>query len=159
MGRLTKPLELQKGHLTVEAQDKLKKRDQLIQGNTDRLRCPSWVKDKEAKKEFKRLLKDLQAINAITNLDINNLAQYCNAYAGYIKATEELATQPLTTVKQTRTGEMIVANPLIKVQKDYADEMRKFAVMCGLTYDSRAKMAEVKLSNEQDEIKDTFGDI
>ena len=159
MGRTRKPLAMQKGDLTIERQDELRRTEQLVQGNTDKLKCPSWVKDKDAKKEFNRLLKELKAINAITNLDINSLAQYSVAFSGYIKATEELSTQPLTVLKETKAGTIVTANPLIKVQRDYADEMRKFAVMCGLTYDSRAKMADLIISSEKDQVKDEFGDI
>ena len=45
------------------------------------------------------------------------------------------------------------------VQKKYAEEMRKFASLCGMTIDSRLKAAAMKVEKVKDEIKDEFGDI
>lgn len=160
MARPKKPLAMQKGNLTVDQQDKKKDIENLVQGKTDNLKMPVWVTDKEAQKEFRRLVKELKTINAITNLDINNLAQYCVAYGGYVQATKELTGKTLTTTKQNPNGSyQTISNPLIKIQKEYADEMRKFACLCGLTFDSRAKIAETKIEKEKDKIGDTFGDI
>ena len=50
-------------------------------------------------------------------------------------------------------------NPLIVVQKKYAEEMRKFASLCGMTIDSRLKAATMKVDKIEDEIEDEFGDI
>ncbi len=61
--------------------------------------------------------------------------------------------------RYTRTGEIIVRNPLIDIQANYADEMRKFAALCGLTIDSRLKAATTKINKTQEEIHKKFGGI
>ena len=50
-------------------------------------------------------------------------------------------------------------NPLIDVQKTYAEEMRKFAALCGLTIDSRLKVAATKTSKQEQDITEQFGGI
>ena len=56
-----------------------------------------------------------------------------------------------------------IVNPLYrdlsKNQRDYADEMRKFASLCGLTIDSRLKVGTVQTSQISEEIAGEFGEI
>lgn len=129
-------------------------------GAEDIGKTPSWLIDPVAKKEYKRILKDLKKIEIVGNLDLSNMAGYCNAYALYRRATEQLSKQELIVEKVSASGCVYDAeNPLIMVQKKYAEEMRKFASMCGLTIDSRLKAATAKVDKIEDEIEDEFGDI
>jgi phage terminase small subunit len=73
--------------------------------------------------------------------------------------TAELKDQDYCIRRETRTGAIIVQNPLIGIQKNYADEMRRFAALCGLTIDSRLKAATVKTEQKDEEIKQKFGNI
>lgn len=121
---------------------------------------PVWLADSIAKREYKRVLKDLKKIDILGNLDLSNLAGYCNAYAMYRKATKQLAGEKLLVEKEAAGGARYMAeNPLIMIQKKYAEEMRKFASMCGMTVDSRLKAATIKVNKVEDEIEDEFGDI
>lgn len=43
--------------------------------------------------------------------------------------------------------------------KGYAEEMRRFAALCGLTIDSRLKAGTVKANKQQEEIENRFGAI
>lgn len=61
--------------------------------------------------------------------------------------------------KPTQNGEILVKNPLCDLQKMYSEEMRKFALMCGLTIDSRLKAATIAREGIDNEINDEFGDI
>ena len=47
--------------------------------------------------------------------------------------------------------------PLVDVQKKYAEEMRRFGALCGLTFDSRLKAGAMKVEKQQDEIYEKFG--
>lgn len=160
MARNRKPLAMQKGNLTILQQVNKEHEEQLVTTGNDQLnRAPSWLIDNVAKKEFKRIVKELSGINVIGNLDLNNLGSYCNAYSMYIKTTKELADQPLTLERHTQAGTIIVENPLINIQKKYAEEMRKFAATCGLTIDSRLKAATTKTTKTSQEIEARFGNI
>lgn len=78
----------------------------------------------------------------------------------YRKATKDLSKSDLIVKKTSASGtEYNVENPLIMIQKKYAEEMRKFASLCGLTIDSRLKAATIKIDKVENEIEDEFGDI
>ncbi len=161
MSRNRKPLEQQAGNLTKVDRERKQLEQQAIKtGAEDLIRAPSWLVDSTAKKEYKRILKDLGKIEIVGNLDLSNLAGYCNAYSMYRRATEQMKGQDLIVKKISAQGVAYEAeNPLIMIQKRYAEEMRKFASVCGLTIDSRLKAASVKVDRIEDEIEDEFGDI
>ena len=161
MSRNRKPLDQQIGNLTKEEKERRQMEEQAVRtGTEDIIRTPSWLVDNVAKQEYRRILKDLRNNEIVGNLDLSNLGGYCNAYAMYRRATKDLAGQDLIVEKVSAGGVSYEAeNPLIMVQKKYAEEMRKFASMCGLTIDSRLKAASAKVDRIEDEIENEFGDI
>ena len=160
MARPRKPVEMQTRHKKVIDYQKRKQEEAAVSGNSDQLeKPPAWLTDAVAKKEWKRLVKELQNIQIIGNLDLNNLGAYCNAYSNYRKATKEMKDAPLTVEKHTRYGVQMVPNPLIGIQAKYLDEMRQYASLCGLTIDSRLKAGTAKVEKQDDKIRKTFGAI
>ena len=94
MSRNRKPLEQQAGNLTKVDRERKQLEQQAIKtGAEDLIRAPSWLVDSTAKKEYKRILKDLGKIEIVGNLDLSNLAGYCNAYSMYRRATEQMKGQ------------------------------------------------------------------
>ena len=59
MGKSKKPLAINKAHLTKEEIAKREFAESLVKGKNDKLKAPSWLKDKRAKKEFTRLVEEL----------------------------------------------------------------------------------------------------
>ena len=161
MGRARKPIEMQAGHLTKsDLAEHEAAENSIIVGREQLAKPPTWLSDNIAKKEFKRIVSELNKVNIVGNLDLGNLGGYCNSYSMYRKATAELKKAPLTVKRITKEGTVtMVENPLINIQKKYAEEMRKFAALCGLTIDSRLKAATVKINRENEGIEDEFGDI
>ena len=160
MGKARKPMDMQKGHIKVVDMQRRRVEEQQVKTERNQLKRPqSWLINDTAKREGRKVVKKLEQIDLIGNLDRNNLGGYCNAYANYIAATEELCGQEYCLERVTRTGTIIVKNPLVDVQKLYAEEMRRFAALCGLTIDSRLKAASVKTDQTQDRIKEKFGGI
>lgn len=160
MPRPRKPVEMQNRHNKVVEIQRRKQEEAEVTVSADQLeKPPTWLVDSVAKKEWKRLVMELQNIHIIGNLDLNNLGAYCNAYAYYRKATKELKKAPLTVEKHTRYGIQMVANPLIGIQEKYLNEMRQYASLCGLTIDSRLKAGAGKVEKQDDSIRKTFGAI
>lgn len=160
MGRPRKPLAAQKGHLKVIDMQNRSAEEQDVSTTKDQLkRPPDWLIDDVAKKEWRRIVKELKQINLVGNLDRNNLGGYCNAFANYVKATDILKEQTYYIDRETRNGVIVVKNPMVDIQKTYADEMRRFASLCGLTIDSRLKAAATKTSKTQETIETKFGVI
>lgn len=151
---------MQSKHLTnAEKLQKEEEEDLLVLGKEQLQDPPSWLINDVARNEFKRIVKEIDKIDVIGNLDINNLGGYCNSFANYIIATEELKGKSFVSRKMTKNGPIIIKNPWVEIQKNYADEMRKFASLCGMTIDSRLKVATIKTTQQQENIIDEFGDI
>lgn len=160
MGRPRKPLVTQRGNLTVlTMQNRKREEDDVKTGRNQLKRPPEWLIDDVAKKEWRRIVKELENINLVGNLDRNNLGGYCNAFANYVKATNILKDQTYYIDRETRNGVIVVKNPMVDIQKTYADEMRRFASLCGLTIDSRLKAAATRTTKTQDELERKFGGI
>ena len=152
---------MQSKHLTIEEKVRKEQEEEIVTTGKEQLeKVPKWLVDSVAKKEYKRIVSEFDKINVVGNLDLNNIAAYCNAYSFYLKATNELKGQSLTVERTMKNGEVgLFKNPLIDVQRNYADEMRKFASLCGLTIDSRLKVASVQVNKTEKTIEDDFGDI
>ncbi len=160
MGRPKKTISMQAAHLTlVQKQERQNEEDSVTTGKDQLKTPPKWLINDVAKKEWRRIIKQLQEINIVGNLDRANLGGYCNAYANYIKATDILKDQTFYVERETRTGIIVVKNPMVDIQQTYAAEMRKFASLCGLTIDSRLKASVAKTEKIEDEIKMKFGNI
>ncbi len=162
MAKNRKPLAMQRGNLTVEQQENKKQEEAMVTTGKEMLeKPPSWLIDAKAKNEFKRLVSEFEKmqIDVIGNLDVNNLGCYCNAFSSYISATKELKKADKVIEKHTERGSFLIKNPLLDVQKQYSEEMRKFAAMCGLTIDSRLKAATIAREGIDNDIKEEFGDI
>lgn len=134
-----------KSHYTKEEIERRQAEEAAIAPKSDNIRMPSWLVDPVAKKEYKRIVKQLKDIDIMTNLDVDLLAMYCQAYAQYQKATEELRNQPLMITKYDKFDRPYqVENPLIKIQIKYSDEIKKIASQMGLSISSRIKMVPPK---------------
>ena len=175
LARPRKPLDQQKGHLTVITQNRKQKEEQLAKCDNSQLETPpSWLIDQTAIDEYNRVVKELLSIGIVGNLDIENLGGYANAFSMYVHVTEELKEYELKiksgkklkatdskylVTKPTKYGDVLVANPLIAIQTNYATEMRRFASLCGMTVDARLKAATSIIEDKQEKVKKKFGDI
>lgn len=160
MGRSRKPLDAQTGNLTVDTKERRAAEEQAVATGKDQIqKPPTWLVDSAAKREWKRVVKELDKISLVGNLDKNNLAGYCNAFANYLKVTKLLKDQDYCIERETRTGTIIVKNPLVDIQKSYAEEMRRFASLCGMSIDARLKAAAAKAEAEAENLEKEFGKI
>lgn len=161
LGRPRKLLVAQEGNLNVETQLNKAEAENLVSVGKSQLDTPpDWLINQVATDEFKRVVKEFNKIDVIGNLDLNNIAGYCNSFALYVEATNQLKYEKLAVERETPNGGVATTeNPLIKIQKNYATEMRSFAALCGLTIDSRLKIGSKKAEETQQEIEDTFGNI
>ncbi len=161
MARPKKPLGLQEGHLTSQMQKEKELQESMVCLGKEQLnKPPIWLRDRIAQKEWKRLVEQFKCIDVISNLDLNNLGAYCNAYSYYIESLEQMKGKPLTVPYTNKNGVTnVIENPLIKIQIKYSDEMKRFASLLGLTIDSRLKMGMLKLQDAKNNITAEFGDI
>lgn len=109
--------------------------------------APRWL-DPLAKKEWRRISKELYSMGLLTAIDKAALEGYCQSYAKWKQAEQKAKIG----VFQTKTG-YIGQNPYINIAIKYAKEMRAFLVEFGLSPSSRTR---INISDRPEEEKDTM---
>lgn len=98
--------------------------------------CPKWL-EPEAKKEWRRLAKQMESIGILTEVDMAAFASYCQAYARW-KEAEEFISQHGSIVK-TPSGYWQQV-PQVSIAQTYNKIMTKLAAEFGLTPSSRSRI-------------------
>ena len=117
--------------------------------NTKAPKCPDWLED-EAKKEWKRMSKQLEHLGLLTEIDMTSFAGYCQAYARW-KSAEEFITKHGTIVK-TPSGYWQQV-PQVSIAQTYLKIMNRFCEQFGLTPSSRTRLASEDNREEDDEME------
>lgn len=148
-------------HLTKEQQEAKKKQEELIKTGKDHLKnVPEWLRDDIAINEWKRLIEELETIDAISNLDYNNLGAYCNSFSNYVELTKKMKALPHIIKHINKANQAnFIPNPMLQVLFKYSEELRKYAGLLGLTIDSRLKFASLKIGKERSDLAKQFGDL
>ena len=116
--------------------------------------CPKWL-DGEAKKEWRRLSKQMEALGILTEVDMAAFAAYCQAYARW-KDAEEFISKHGTIVK-TPSGYWQQV-PQVSIAQQYMKQMGKFCEQFGLTPASRSRIvADTKQNEFIDEMDKLLG--
>jgi len=115
--------------------------------NPEPPKCPAWL-DREAKREWRRVLPDLIQRGNLAKTDRNILAGYCSAYSRWRRAEKALQD---TLTQEARHGES--ARPEVHIAKDALTQMTALAKELGLTPLSRARMSG---NSRDDEPKDAI---
>lgn len=68
MGKTRKPIDMQKAHLTlVEKQNRKMEEESVTTGNNQLKTPPKWLINDTAKKEWRRIVKELNKISIVGN--------------------------------------------------------------------------------------------
>lgn len=110
-------------------------------------RCPVCLEE-EAKKEWKRMAKQMEQLGILTEVDMAAFAGYCQAYARW-KEAEEFITQHGSIVK-TPSGYWQQV-PQVSIAQTYLKIMNKFCEQFGLTPAARSRIvADAREDKEHD---------
>ncbi|AOR22722.1 MULTISPECIES: phage terminase small subunit P27 family [Clostridium] len=112
-------------------------------------RCPSWLED-DAKKEWRRMAKQMEHLGTLTEIDMAAFAGYCQAYARW-KEAEEFVTKHGAIVK-TPSGYWQQV-PQVSIAQTYLKIMNKFCEQFGLTPSSRSRIITDSNENEDDKME------
>ena len=104
--------------------------------------CPRHL-SKEAKREWRRISKDLLTLGLLTVVDRAALAAYCQAWARWVEAEEEMSKPDFKLVRSTDKG-YEHASPWVGVANNALKQMRAFLVEFGLTPASRSRVTVAK---------------
>jgi P27 family predicted phage terminase small subunit len=100
-------------------------------------KCPPHL-DAEAKKEWKRVSKELEAVGLLTTVDRAALAAYCAAWSRWVAAEENIQKFG-TVIKAPKSGHPM-QNPYLTIANTALDHLRKFASEFGMTPSSRSRI-------------------
>lgn len=109
-------------------------------------KCPTWLDD-EAKKEWRRMSKQLEHLGILTEVDMAAFAGYCQAYARW-KDAEEFITKHGTIVK-TPSGYWQQV-PQVSIAQTYLKIMNRFCEQFGLTPSSRSRISADSANDTDD---------
>jgi P27 family predicted phage terminase small subunit len=108
--------------------------------------CPDWLLD-GAKKEWKRLSPQLEALGILTDIDRAAFAGYCQSFAKW-KAAEQFLKKHGTTYKipkRDRDGNVVSVYmapfPEVAIARASLEQLRQFAAEFGLTPSSRGRLS------------------
>jgi len=99
-------------------------------------RCPAWLAP-EAKKEWRRMSKQMEKLGVLTQVDAAAFAGYCQAYARWKEAEEFISKHG--TIFKTPSG-YIQQVPQVSIAQTYLKIMRDFCAEFGLTPSSRSRI-------------------
>lgn len=118
----------------------------------------------EAKKEWLRVMRELEALDLLKSTDQAMLAGYCMQWARYVQAEEEVNREGQTTrvLKTNKEGEVILINgePVVEIKrhpavlnaKDALALMKNIAASFGFDPSARSKIN----LNPEGETEDPF---
>lgn len=108
--------------------------------------CPKHLSP-EAKKEWRRISKELIAVGLLTLVDRAALAAYCQTWARWVEAEEKINTPGFETVCSTDKGYEHV-NPWVQVSNSALKQMKAFLTEFGLTPASRSRIVVAQPKEE-----------
>lgn len=98
---------------------------------------PAELSD-EVREIWDYTLRQLAAMKLATPADRDALVCYCEAVAVHRQASRLLAQSNVLRVVRARTGDVVVRNPVVQIQRDAAATIRVFAREFGLTPSGRS---------------------
>lgn len=112
--------------------------------------CPTWL-HREAKREWRRIVKHLVKLGLVTELDRAALAAYCQAYADWWKM--EKRVEEVGEVQVTKSG-YAAQRPEVSMRDKAWERMLKAAKEFGFTPSSRSRVSAADTGTQTD---DFFG--
>ena len=113
---------------------------------------PPAVLSSEAKKHWRIVVKQLYDADLMTNLDIDALMLYCQAYSTWVEAGKAIQKEGVL-IKQAAYGgstERLIQNPWLMVQQKAFDQMKAMLIEFGMSPSSRTRVRTVDKKQPDD---------
>lgn len=106
--------------------------------------CPSWLTDKDARAEFRRVVKMLLDMGLVGAADSNLIVRYCVAWVRWRRIVQTLASNPGAEVatykdEQGKVKSMQVS-ALHSVARSLSDELSRAEQQLGMTPSARSRI-------------------
>lgn len=99
--------------------------------------CPSWL-GREAKREWRRIVPELEQLGLLSRIDRSALAAYCQAYGEWWEMEREI--QKNGRVQVTDTGYEVI-RPCVGIRDRALDRMYRYLREFGLSPSSRTRVS------------------
>lgn len=99
--------------------------------------CPAWLQ-LEAKREWRRVVPELDRLGLLAVVDRASLAMYCQEWARYVDAQAQVDKYG-SVLKATASG-YVQPSPFVAIARQSLTACRTFAAEFGLTPSSRGRM-------------------
>jgi P27 family predicted phage terminase small subunit len=106
------------------------------QPETKAPKMPTWL-NRDGKREWKRIIGELEELGLVSELDRNVLAAYCQAFGEWREHSRAVYENGTTTISGAGS---IVAHPEVAMRNDAYRRMLKAAQEFGLTPSSRTRI-------------------
>jgi P27 family predicted phage terminase small subunit len=119
-------------------------------GKTQIPPCPKMIKDDvEARKEWRRMSRELKSLGLVTVIDRAALAAYCTLWSRWIDA-EAKVREKGSVVRGTHNDPVL--NPYLRVAQKALEQMKAMLVEFGMTPSSRSRIAaNVVIDDDEDD--------
>ena len=136
--------------------------EQLNNLNSDKVKPPPWL-GKDAKSIFKKIVKELDEIQLLVNVDIYGLAVLADAIEKFKFCTIALHGEELSVEYTNKAGfANYIENPMVKTQQKYAEMIRKYSADFGLSPVARLKIVQQSMPDMDPEelgFESEFGNV
>lgn len=106
--------------------------------------CPSWVKDADAKKEFRRLARVLGEMGLVGSADSNLLTRYCIDWVRWRRVTQTLLTNGAAEYATYKDADgkvkSVQVSALHSVARSLSDELSRAEQQLGMTPSARSRI-------------------
>lgn len=106
--------------------------------------CPSWLTDKDARREFRRLVQLLGKMGLVGAADSNLLVRYCVAWVRWRRVAQALASNPGAETAVYRDGEgkvkAVQVSALHSIARSLSDELSKAEAALGMSPSARSRI-------------------
>lgn len=118
-------------------------------------RCPAWLED-EARQEWRRLAKSLEAMGVLTETDAAVFAAYCQSYGRWKQAEAKITDGNLVFLTPSGYPQQ---NPYLSIAQQNMRLMHRFASEFGLTPAARSRIiAGAEMGGSSDEMDELLDD-
>lgn len=110
--------------------------------------CPRWLSE-EAKRFWRRVVPQLDAMGILTKIDGGALARYCQLYARWREAEEFIARRGSVLPVKNAEGEVIDLKPFpqVGIASKLAEQLLRLEQQFGLTPSARARLTVGRSEN------------
>ena len=158
MPRRRKVIEMRTAAYTKADIEARRREETMVTLPSDQLVSPpSYLKGKEARREWRRVVPLLEQIGVFGNLDKSNLAAYCYNYGEWVELIRKRSALSISSIGDPEDLKILQA--IDKQIKVHEDQFRRFGSACGMDPSGRLKAAAKQTQTEQETIEARFGAI